>query len=416
MVVLWGFIYQRLNPDHTCDAALSYLRSPAGAEVCEAAGIPGKRMSESTAGYCKARQRLSLQVAQGALQASARALSAEFGEASLWHGRKVCLLDGSTLRMPAEDGLRAHYGLPKGKHGTSHWPTLRVMVGFDLWSGAVECVEEGSYQESEIALAVPLTRRMPAGCLFLGDRYFGLYHLLQVVAYQQQETLVRMKTDRVKRWLTPGMPSGTDLDVVWAPSQYDQLEPDLPAPAIPGRCLYVRIETPGFRPIDLYLFTTLTDRQQFPLADLVQLYALRWNVELDLRHVKTTLRMENLVCKSVDMVRKELTLGLLAYNLIRGWMGLAALHSHLHPCSLSLASCWRRIMDTARSCSALALTQELDRTFELLLDRLAACRLPVRKTTRHEPRGVWAKPQPYFFLKGSRSQARASWLEKLVEC
>lgn len=414
-VVIWGFIYQRLNPDHTCDAALSYLRSPAGAEVSEAAGILGKRKSESTAGYCKARQRLPLQAAQGALRASAQALAAEFGEAEKWHGRKVCLLDGSTLRLPADDVLKVHYGLPKGKHGASHWPIMRVMVGFDLWSGAVESVEEGPYQKSEIALAIPLIQRMPAGSLFLGDRYFGMYHLLQVVAHQHQETLVRMKTDRVKRWIQPGMPSGTDLDVLWSPSKYDQLEPDLPAPAIPGRCLYVRIETPGFRPIDLYLFTTLTDRAQFPLADLVQLYALRWNVELDLRHVKTTLGMDTLSSKSVDMVRKELTLGLLAYNLIRGWMGLAALRSHLHPCLLSLASCWRRIMDTARSLPAYHASLDLTSLFDHLLDRLAACRLPTRKLPRHEPRGVWLKPQPYFTLKGSRSHARAVWIAKLMQ-
>ena len=211
------------------------------------------------------------------------------------------------------------------------------------------------------------------------------------------------------------MQTGCDVEVLWTPSRYDQLEPGLPAPAVPGRFISVRIETPGFRPFDLYLFTTLTDRQQFPLSDLVQLYARRWIVELDLRHVKTTLQMATLDGKSVDMVRKELFLGLLAYNLIRSWMALAALQAHLPPLSLSLARCWRRIMDTYRSLPILLPAPQLAQIFEHLLDRLAACLLPVRKQIRHEPRGVWGKPQPYFLLKGSRSQARILWLAKLQE-
>jgi hypothetical protein len=364
-------------------------------------------MSESTAGYCKARKRLPLGVAQGTLQASAQALAVEAGEVGIWHGRRVCLLDGSTLRLPAESSLSAHYGVPKGKWGVGHWPTLRVVAGFDLWSGAVEAVEEGPYRESEIALALRLVRRIPAGCVFLGDRYFGLYHLLQVLDHQRQDILARLNSDRAKRWFKPGMPTGTDLDVLWSPSQYDQLEPDLPAPAIPGRFLYVRIDTPGFRPLDLYLFTTLTDRQQFPLDDLVKLYAQRWNVELDLRHVKTTLHMDTLTSKSLDMVRKELTLGLLAYNLIRGWMALAAKQADLRPSTLSLARCWRRILDACRCW--LSLPFDCVR----LLHRLAACRLPVRLIPRHEPRGVWGKPQPYINLKGSRSQAIVLWLQCL---
>jgi hypothetical protein len=415
LVVLWGFIYQRLNPDHSCDAALSYLSSQAGVRVRTAAQVSAPKMSESTAGYCKARQRLPVQVAQGALQASAQALSAELGEAGLWHGRKVCMLDGSTLGLPAEAGLREHYGVPKGSHGVGHWPTLRLVVGFDLWSGAVETVAEGPYRESEAALAIQVVHQMPSGCIFLGDRYFGLYHLLQVVIHLQQDVLVRMNTDRVKRWLKPSMQTGTDMDVRWSPSCYDQLEPDLPTPAVPGRFLYVRIETPGFRPVDLYLFTTLTDRQQFPLAHLVQLYAQRWTVELDLRHVKTTLRLEALDCKSIIMVRKELFLGLLAYNLIRGLMGLAALRAHLHPISLSLARCWRRIMDTCHNLPPQLASDELVHIIEHLLDRLAGCRLPARKQKRYEPRGVWGRPQPYSFLKGSRTQAKTLWLAKLQE-
>lgn len=50
---------------------------------------------------------------------------------------------------------------------------------------------------------------------------------------------------------------------------------------------------------------------------LKALYRQRWNVELDLRNIKTTLGMEHLRCKTPDMGLKELWVYLLAYNLIR---------------------------------------------------------------------------------------------------
>ncbi|MDZ7969796.1 MAG: hypothetical protein RM368_33455 [Nostoc sp. DedSLP03] len=47
-------------------------------------------------------------------------------------------------------------------------------------------------------------------------------------------------------------------------------------------------------------------------------------VELDLRHIKTTLGMDVLRCKTPSMVRKEIYVYLLAYNLLRSLMWSAA--------------------------------------------------------------------------------------------
>lgn len=58
---------------------------------------PLDRMSESTSGYCQARQRLPDRVAQGVLQLTVRALQEELGEAALWHGRWANVFEGSTL-------------------------------------------------------------------------------------------------------------------------------------------------------------------------------------------------------------------------------------------------------------------------------------------------------------------------------
>jgi hypothetical protein len=413
ILVLWGFIYQRLNHDHTCDAAWSYLSSDAVADRFRPGKPRPKRLSESTSAYCQARQRLPLSVAQGALRETARALHRELDEAALWHGKRVDLIDGSTLRLKATSELTDHYGVASNQHGASHWPLMRIVAGFDLYTGAVTAVSEGPYGTGEHALAVRVIRDLSAEWVHIGDRNFGVYHILQVVAATQSHAVLRLKVTQAKRLGQQGLRSGSDLDVVWSRSRFDHCEPDLPTPPVAGRLIYVRLERDGFRPNDLYLFTTLTDREQCPLEDIIALYGQRWNVELNLRHVKTTLHMEALDGKSVDIVRKELILGLLAYNLIRGLMGVAAVRAHRSPLELSLAKCLRRTMDACRSLPPNASADETERVLDRLLVRLGNCVLPKRKRERFEPRAVWGRPRVYPTIKGSREKARKAWMESL---
>lgn len=411
-VSLWGFVFQRLNPDHSCDAFVSYLNTQA------AAGQPTSHStrSESTAAYCKARQRLPVCVASKALRRSAEALQAEWGEAGRWHGFRVNLFDGSTLRLSASQPLSEHYGVASNQYGPSHWPILRLVAGFDLFCGAVWQVVEGPYRWGEHRLACLLIRSLGAGFLHIGDRGFGVYHLLQVIQASQSQALLRLKKTQARRLGAGSLHSGCDLDRVWSPSRYDDCEPDLPSPAIAGRLIYLRLTKNGFRPIDLYLFTTLTDREAYPAAELVALYGQRWQAELNLRHVKTTLEMESLAGKSVDIVRKDLVLGLLAYNLIRGLIGLAAQQAQRLPLELSLARCWRRIVDSCYRLGVHPSAGERQMALETLLERLGRCRLPKRKHERFEPRAVWGKPRVYPTIKGSREQARQAWFEMMAKC
>ena len=57
---------------------------------------------------------------------------------------------------------------------------------------------------------------------------------------------------------------------------------------------------------------------------LVDLYLARWHVELDLRSIKCLMKMDVLRCKTPEMVRKDITVHLLVYNLIRTLMAQAA--------------------------------------------------------------------------------------------
>jgi Transposase DDE domain len=65
------------------------------------------------------------------------------------------------------------------------------------------------------------------------------------------------------------------------------------------RELRYRIGTPGFRTREITLVTTLLDAEAYRVRDLAELYCRRWQVETLLAHLKTTMRMEVLHCKTV---------------------------------------------------------------------------------------------------------------------
>lgn len=413
LLILWGFIFQRLNPDHTWDAGWSYLSSDAVRASFGLAPLAPEKHSESNSAYCQARQRLPWEVVQRILPLTAHACHETFGEQGLWHGYPVNLVDGSTLGLPASPALMEHYGTASNQHGRSHWPLLRLVVGFDLFSGVANAVAEGPYRTSEQTLAADVLRQLGAGFLHLGDGNFGVYHLLQVITAVRSDALFRMSRARAHHLAGQPLHSGMELDVIWTPSRFDTCESDLPTPPILGRLIYVRLERNGFRPVDWYLFTTLLDRAEFPLQELVKLYGERWNVELDLRHVKTTLQMEELDGQSVDIVRKELVLGLTAYNLLRGLMGVAAIRAQRLPLELSLAQGWRRTLDAMRSLPLAASSAEVERIAERLLIRLGRCVLPKRKRARFEPRAVWGHRNVYPKISGSREETRQAWMDLL---
>ena len=102
------------------------------------------------------------------------------------------------------------------------------------------------------------------------------------------------------------------------------------------REIYYYIIIPGFRTGRVSLITTLLDITIYSSLEVLKLYGERWNVELNLKHLKTTLGMEVLRCKTPQMVRKELYVYLLAYNLLCTLMWTAGNTYGLPPLRLSL--------------------------------------------------------------------------------
>src|SRR5512142_2124960 len=143
LVMLFMFVFQRLNADHSCDAAVAFLHSGAADALIPLhpkQGVLSQRLqSQSSSAYSQGRLRLPLQVIQGAVHHVAVRLCAactEGASAATWHGHSVRLLDGTTFRLLPTPAIAALYPPARNPHGASGWPLARSVVAFDAFSQA----------------------------------------------------------------------------------------------------------------------------------------------------------------------------------------------------------------------------------------------------------------------------------------
>ena len=416
LVLIWCLVFQRLNNDHSCDAVVSYVGSGAidGLDDQHQQPISQRIKSESNSGFCQARQRLPLTALQATVLQTGQRIQQCLGEKALWLGQHlVVLLDGTTILLHPETNLVQHYGQHANQHGPCYWVEMRVLAAFSLLTGALLGVQDGSLHESEQSLAKDVLSQLPPDSVCVGDSNFGVFSVAQAARHYSQLVLFRLTASRAQALSKRKMQSGEDIAMQWEHSDDDKLDPNMSTAPITGRLLYVRLERDGFRPVDLYFFTTLLDVSLYTATELVALYGKRWHVELNLRYVKATLDMGLLAGKSVDVVRKELCAGMLAYNLIRAFMVLAAQKANLSPLALSFTKSWRRIQHALAVLHCTMTTHHIAKVIQNLISRLAKCKLAERLRFRIEPRAVRRRPDAYPFLKGSRAGARQRLREQL---
>lgn len=179
--------------------------------------------------------------------------------------------------------------------------------------------------------------------------------------------------------------AGIDHVVNWRPSAYERrAHPEIPADAsLSGRILVCELK--GAREPLLCWFTTLDN----PSAEIAEMYGLRWNIETDLRALKRTVRLHHVHARSVEMMEKDLLLALLAYNLVRTLMCLAARKAGLHPRQLSFTSVYTLIEVHLPKLLHARSRQSWRREMDTIVEYAAAYKLPRRRKPRSYPRAVW---------------------------
>lgn len=410
ILTLWYLIWQRLQSNHTLQTVVTDARR-GGADALrpqDKKPLSQRIKSIATTAYSKARGRLPLVWVKSSFGSLAQRLR-QMGTAAQALELPIQLLDGSTLRLRPHGDIPKKFPPHRTRRKKSYWCLARVVGSFCAHTGVVLTAEMDSYHQSEQALSVRMLLAAAARVLSVGDRNFGVWRVVRAIVQSTGEGLVRLTAARARK-LAGGrrLTIGLDLAVEWSPSAHDQVDPGLDKKAVPGRLVVVRVHRKGFRPQTLYLFTTLLDAAVYPPARLLALYGLRWQVELDFRTVKALMGLGQLEVKSADLAQKEFYAGLMAYNLVRGLMGLAARTAGCAPSQLSFATVRTQLV-AALNTLWLAWVPELKRweQWQWLLSEASRARLPRRKKVRHsEPRKQYHTPNVFPPMRGTRAQER----------
>ena len=396
LVTLRLFIDQVLAPDQACQEAVSQrlvARLAGGQTHC----------SLNTGPYCKARQRLNLRLPQRLCKHLGLQLERCAAPLWGWRGRAVKLFDATTVSMP-DTPLNQQAWPQSGRQQPGlGFPIARIGALISLSSGAVIDYAVGPMKgkcSGEQALLRTVSASLSRNDLLLADALHSTWWAVQMLT--QRGVDVVMPNDGKRQVdFTQGRAHSQADHVVWWPrpprapwvasADYEQMPAGL----------WVReVKVKG-----TIIVTSLLELSQISAAELGQLYAMRWNIEVDFRTLKAAMNMDVLRCKSPNMVRKEIAVYFLTYNLVRWAMVRAARLAQVSVRELSFTSARRLIrvfachlnegLNHARASLANALLKGISRGL-----------LP-KRPGRIEPRAKKRRPKPLLLLTVPRSVARA---------
>lgn len=404
-ITLWIWLCQVLDKDKSCKNAVSNTIS-----YLVSAGVIDKIPSADTGAYCKARKRLKESFLLHLVRWSGRKLHQMGDQRGLhWCGRRVFVVDGSTITMADTQDNQKEYPQPKSQAKGCGFPLANMVALFCLKTGALLETLMGSHSDQELNLFRSLYKHLKSGDVALGDRLFGSYADICLLKARDVDSVFRMHgrrkvdfrkgkrlgpLDHIVQWIKPkSCPSGLD------PALFAQLPEKIVL-----REVRFPVERKGFRTKWITLVTTLLDVNLYPKEALAQLYHQRWQAEIDLRHLKTTMVMEHLLSKTPHMVRNEYYVHLLAYNLIRTLMFQAGTQHGVAYLSLSFQATIQHFGNFS-NCLANAGEKKRRYIYRILLYLVSKEQITFRPG-RIEPRLKKRRPKSYGWLKQPREQLR----------
>lgn len=390
-VTLSMFMRQALDADGSCQKAVN---SWAAQRCAEGLSVQSIR----TGGYCKARERLPVLMVTSLTHAVGALVSARAKVGWRWRGRRVKLVDGTGISMPDTLENQGCYPQPSSQAEGVGFPLARVVGVICLATGALIDAAIGPHAgkgSSELGLLRRLDTAFSPGDVMLADAFYCNYFVVATLLAAGVDVLFEQNGARHTDFRRGSALGPRDHLARWAKSKTrpEWMSAEQYA-EFPDELTVREVRVDG-----QILVTTLLNPRQVRKGALDELYARRWNVELDLRHIKTTLGVEVLRCLTPRMVEKELWVHLLAYNLIRLLMAQAALDADVHPRQLSFkhtVQLW-----TEWTAHRVDLRTDPDTLFRLIAQPTVG-----NRPGRIEPRARKRRPKPYPWLKRPRAEAR----------
>ncbi len=401
VTTIWGFLSQVLSDDHSCRETVSRIiahRAANGLVVC----------SPNTASYCNARARVQTGVLRTLARRTAQELQATAAEPWRWNGRDVFIADGSHVSMPDTPENQARYPQPPTQQPGVGFPLARIAVLLSLATGACHDLAIAPYEgkgTGETSLLRQMYGALKPGDVVLADALFDNYFLVCELRDRGIDLVARAQYDRVGSQVLQSGPDGEIL--LWqrpnkphgmTGEQYRRYPKSLRM-----RQVTVDAHDRDNRAELFNVITTILDAS-VDGGQIGDLFERRWCGEVDLRSIKSTMQMDVLRCKTPAMVDKEIWAHLLAYNLLRTVMAVAAAENGLEPRQVSFTGAKQAVTAFAPKIEA-ARPEDRPALIDALLAVIAYHRVGDRPG-RWEPRARKRRPKPGARLTQPRDEAK----------
>jgi hypothetical protein len=388
ITTLWGFLSQVLSDDHGCRDAVSRViahRAASGLEPC----------SPNAASYCNARARLPTGVLRALAKRTARQLQDGLPQAWKWNGRDAYIADGSHVSLPDTPQNQAAYPQVYNQKPGLGFPLARVAVLLSLATGACHDLAIAPYAgkgTGETTLLRQMYDSLRPGDVVVADALFDNYFLACELRQRGVELVARVAAERVGTRAVARGPDG-DLILWQRPNKPHGMKGEqyrtYPKTLL-MRQVSVDARDKDNRVEQFKVITTILDAA-IDGGQIGSLYERRWDGEVDIRSIKATMKMDVLRCKTPEMVRKEIWAHLLAYNLLRTVMAIAAAESDTEPRKISFKGAKQAVTAFAPKIEA-ARPEDRGRLIDALLKAIAYHRVGNRPG-RWEPRARKRRPE-----------------------
>ena len=409
-MVLWAFLAQVLRGGKgaACAAAVADI-----ATYRQQTG--GRVPSGDTGDYCRARSKLHLAALRGLVIEAAQQLQERADSSWRWKGLDAKLIDGFTFTMPDTPENQAAFPQQKSQRPGAGFPIARACVVLSLATAAIHDLNIGPYEGKETgesALLRGILDSLKAGDVAVFDRYFCSFMMLAILRLSGVHFCTRLhqrrpsdfrqgqrlgRDDRLVTWPRPKRPS-------WISEELYERIPE----TMTLREVRFQVTVPGRRTETLTVVTSLIDPETYPPEDIAELYGYRWNAELDIRDIKQTLGLDHVRCKTPDMVRRELWVTLLAYNLVRKLIATAAAVHGQQPRQVGFTLACQTIL-SSWMLLATGACRDGRQLWHLALERIAANEV-ANRPGRIEPRMLKRRRHRYPLMHDPRWKLRRALL------
>jgi len=353
--------------------------------------LPGNRPYVAPSAVVQARQRLGADVMKRMFELTNQ-LWFDKLPTSHWNNLSILAVDGTVWRTPDTPENSASFGRTANQLKESDYPQIRMVNQMEVSSHLVTATEFGSIaQASEVDLAAKLIERTPDHSLTLFDKGFYALGLLEQWHRAGEE----------RHWLIP-LRKGAQYTVKTSFSSTDKLVEIKLSPQAKKKwdnapeTVEARLVSKKVGKKDVAILTSMTDTMRYPEADIVDLYAHRWEIEQAYREMKQYMLKNELTLRSKrpELVEQELWGMLVAYNLLRYMMAQMAYSlKQVEPNQISFKQASHYLVGQLHMLVNIS-PGKIPKVMDQMMEMASAFVLPDRRE-RHYPRAIKRRSQRY---------------------